>query len=238
MGVDADVIAGDVLHHFRDDGLDLVRHGAAIGVAQHHPARAGFVGRLRAGQRELRIFLVAVEEVLAVEHHLAPGLLRGGHAVADGGEVLLVGGLKGDPHLVGGRFGDKADRVGLGFQKARHAGIVRDGTSGTPRHAEGGEARMVELRLGREKLGIRRIGAGIAAFDIVDAEIIEHAGDDLLVGQREVDAIGLRAVAQRGVEEIEAFAAHACPPLSSVFCMVVLASHSPFTVTLLRCFAT
>ena len=54
MGVNADVIAGNMLHHLGDDGLDLVRHGAAIGVAQHHPARAGIVGRLGAGQREFR----------------------------------------------------------------------------------------------------------------------------------------------------------------------------------------
>ncbi len=73
MGVDADVIAGDVLCHLGDDGLDLVRHGAAIGVAQHHPARAGIVGRFGAGQREFRVFLVAVEEMLAVEHDLAAG---------------------------------------------------------------------------------------------------------------------------------------------------------------------
>src|SRR5690349_15493892 len=101
---------------------------------------------------------------------------------------------------------------------------------------------MLQLRLRGEELGVGRIGAGIAALDIVDAEIIQHARDDLLVGEREVDAIGLRAVAQRCVKEIETFAAHACPlaspPPSSAFCIVVLASHSPLTVTLLRCLAT
>ena len=59
-----------------------------------------------------------------------------------------------------------------------------------------------------EELGVGRIGAGIAALDIVDAELVEHAGDRQLVGEREVDAIGLRAVAQRGVEQIEAFLGH------------------------------
>ncbi len=71
MGVNADVIAGNMFYHLGDDGLDLVRHGAAVGVAQHHPARAAIIGRLGAGQRELRIFLVAVEKMLAVEHDLA-----------------------------------------------------------------------------------------------------------------------------------------------------------------------
>ena len=59
---------------------------------------------------------------------------------------------------------------------------------------------MAQLRLAAKEFSVERIGAGIAALDIVDAEIIQHAGDDLLVRQREVDAIGLRAVAQRGVE--------------------------------------
>ena len=59
-----------------------------------------------------------------------------------------------------------------------------------------------------KEFGVGRIGAGIAALDIVDAEFVEHARDDLLVMQREIDAVGLRAVAQRGVEQIKAFAAH------------------------------
>ena len=47
-----------------------------------------------------------------------------------------------------------------------------------------------------------------AAFDIVDAELVEHLRDHDLVVQREVDAVGLRAVPQRGVEEIEPFSRH------------------------------
>ena len=85
MGVDADVIAGNMLDDLADDRLDFMRHGAAIGVAQHHPARAGIIGRLRAGQCESRIFLIAVEEMLAVEHHLAAGFFRSLHAVANRG---------------------------------------------------------------------------------------------------------------------------------------------------------
>ena len=101
---------------------------------------------------------------------------------------------------------------------------------------------MFELRLLGEEFGIGGIGAGIAALDVVDAELVEHAGDQLLVMQREIDAVGLRAVAQRGIEQIEAFAAHVgapgFAPSPSVFCMVVLTSHSPLTVTVLRCLAT
>ena len=67
---------------------------------------------------------------------------------------------------------------------------------------------MPSLRSLREQFGVGRIGAGIAALDIIDAELVEHAGDRDLVGEREVDAVHLRAVAQGGVEQIEAFLAH------------------------------
>ena len=64
------------------------------------------------------------------------------------------------------------------------------------------------LRSSANSCGVGRIGAGIAALDIVDAELVEHVRDRELVGEREIDAVGLRAVAQRGVEQIEAFAGH------------------------------
>ena len=91
-----------------------------------------------------------------------------------------------------------------------------------------------------EKFGIGRIGAGIAALDVIDAEFVEHLGDQLLVMQRKVDAVGLRAVAQRGVEQIKPLAGHFGPPTlsPSVFCIVVLASHSPLSETVLRCLAS
>ena len=89
MGMDAEMVAGHGLDHVADDGLDLMGQRAAIGVAQHHPARAGLMGGLDAGQRVIRIGLVAVEEMLAVEQHLAAPGLGGAYAVADRGEIVL-----------------------------------------------------------------------------------------------------------------------------------------------------
>src|ERR1051325_4106101 len=77
----------------------------------------------------------------------------------------------------------------------------------------------------------------IAAFDVVDAELVEQLGDRELVVQREIDAVHLRAVAQRGVEKIEAFFHAAAPLAASFFSIVVLASHSPPSCTVLRCVA-
>src|SRR5262249_20750539 len=110
-----------------------------------------------------------------------------------------------------------------------------------PRHAEGRE-RGAELALLAEQLSIGRVGARVAALDVVDADVVEQAGDRKLVVEGEVDAVGLRAVAQRGVEEIEAFArgtGHCGRSFAaSCFSMVVLASHSPPSGTVLRCCGT
>ena len=72
VGVDAEMRARYVLRDLADDALDLVRQRAAVGVAQHDPARAGLIGRLGDGERVVRVGLVAVEEMLAVDHRFAP----------------------------------------------------------------------------------------------------------------------------------------------------------------------
>ena len=96
------------------------------------------------------------------------------HAVADRGEVFLVGRLERDADMVVPGLGDKADRIGLGVEQRGQARIVRGRAPGPPRHAERGECRVQSAMLG-EQFGVGRIGAGIAALDIVDAEFVEHA---------------------------------------------------------------
>ena len=71
VGVDAETVAGDDARDFADDALDLVRQRSAVGVAEHRPARAGVDRRPGAGKRIFRIGLVAVEEMLAIDHRLA-----------------------------------------------------------------------------------------------------------------------------------------------------------------------
>jgi hypothetical protein len=95
-------------------------------------------------------------------------------------------------------------------QQAGDAGIVLRRAAGAARHAEGCKARALHGLAG-EEFGIERICAGIAALDIIDAEIVEQARNVALVLEREIDAGGLRAVAQRRVEQIEAFACHLIP---------------------------
>ena len=127
MGMDAEMIAGDDLRDLADDRLDLLGQRAAIGVAEHDPARAGIVGRLGAGERVGRVGLVAVEEVLAVEEHLLARLARRGDRLADPVEVLLLGGLERDADVIVPGLGDEADRVRLRVEERAEAGIVGRG---------------------------------------------------------------------------------------------------------------
>src|SRR5438046_1747099 len=108
------------------DTLTRVASFSAVTPISKASASAAFrfIGGFRAGERETGILLVTVEEMLAVEHHLAAGGLGCCDAVADRGEVLLLRRLERNAHLIGRRLRHEADRVGFGFQQPGHTGIV------------------------------------------------------------------------------------------------------------------
>ena len=64
---------------------------------------------------------------------------------------------------------------------------------------------MLELQAARllEKLFVLGIGIGPAAFDVIDAQLVEFLRDDQLVVERERDGFALRAVAESGVEGLD-----------------------------------
>ena len=68
-----------------------------------------------------------------------------------------------------------------------------------------------ERRTFGEEGRVGGIGAGPAAFDVIDAQAVERQRDLALVLDREIHALGLRAVAQSGVENIEALFTHGMP---------------------------
>ena len=64
---------------------------------------------------------------------------------------------------------------------------------------------VVELELGLgagEELDVLGVGAGPAALDELDAEVVELLGDAQLVVDGRRDTLDLEAVAQRGVEDL------------------------------------
>ena len=71
MGVNTEAFAWDMLRHISDNALHFVGQRATIGVAQHDPACAGFIGRLDAAERIIAIGLVAIKEMFAIDHRFA-----------------------------------------------------------------------------------------------------------------------------------------------------------------------
>ena len=83
--------------------------------------------------------------------------------------------------------------------------------AGPAGRAERGELRVLEVQFGRgaaEELGVLRDRARPAALDEPDAQLVELAGDDELVGHGQVEPLLLRAVAQGGVVDVEAVVEH------------------------------
>ena len=132
---------------------------------------------------------------------------------------------------------DETGGIGLRIQHGGQARIVGGAAPGALGHAEGDEHRVFERRRRGEELRVGRVGARPAAFDVIDAQRVERERDLALVLDGEIHALRLRAVAQRGVEEIEALARHCSLLLctdASGFSIEVLPSHSPFISTVLR----
>ena len=111
---------------------------------------------------------------------------------------------------------DQTDGVGAAHRARRKRRIVGGAAARALGHAESGEAGVFQRRALGEERRVGRVGAGPAAFDIIDAEVVQRQRDLALVFDREIDALRLRPVAQRGVEEIEAFVR--CSSLSHLPC--------------------
>ena len=60
----------------------------------------------------------------------------------------------------------------------------------------------------REEIGVLRQCTGPTALDEADPDLVEQPGDGQLVGDGVADALALRAVAQRGVEDVEVVGLH------------------------------
>src|SRR5437667_271193 len=100
-----------------------------------------------------------------------------------------------------------------------------------PRRAEGRDLRVPEAEAldGPEELLVARVRARPAALDVVHAEVVEALGDAHLVLEREGDVLGLGAVAQRRVVELDA--SHGRGPPMNASCSARTASSVYFSST-------
>ncbi len=201
---DRDVVA-EVPDDPAHDVLHVVGKGAAVGVAEHQRARTPLGGRLQHPQAELRVALVAVEEVLGVEQHLQTGGPQEPDRVGHHGHALVERGAQRLGDVVVPALPHDADGRHVGLHQVGQGLVVVDPALHPAGRAEGHQRARLEVELRRgppEELLVLRVGARPAPLDVVHAEVVELLGDAQLVVDGERDALQLAPVAQRGVEDL------------------------------------
>jgi hypothetical protein len=126
--------------------------------------------------------------------------------VADHREVLLERGPQRqlDVPLVG--LGHQGDHPGAAVAERGDERVVGGPNAGPAGGTERRQPRVLEVELlvgAPEELGVLGVGSRPAALDVPDPELVELLGDAELVGDREVQPLLLRAVAQGRVVDVE-----------------------------------
>ena len=88
----ADAVSWNLLDDLCDDAFNLVRQRAAIGVAEHDPARASRMRCPRAGQRVVGVRLEAVEEMLAIDRDFLTARDGGVYGLRNACKIVLFRG--------------------------------------------------------------------------------------------------------------------------------------------------
>ena len=201
MTVDAERLVGEFRHHRVYDLLDLEGKRAAVRLAQVDGVGTRLVRCAHACDRVVGVGLVAVEEVLGVEHHAPTRRLEIGDRIGDHAQVLLERGLQRARHLLVPGLAHDGEHGSAARDEVGEALVVCGGHALAARAAERGDLRMGERRFAHrlEKGDVFGIRRGKTALDVVDAEQIEPTHDAQLVLKRKRDALALFAVAQRAV---------------------------------------
>ena len=205
VAVDADGQPGPG-QHLADDLLHLIGQGAAVGVAQRQAGGAALPRCLEGSQGVGRIGLVAVEKMLRVKPHPQSAVCEGGNAVANDAQVFLRRAAKHIPHMEQRAFAEQADCVRTAAAQGLQPGIVLCDGAGANGGPKGSQAGMTEQPLfphhGKES-GVLGIGSRIAALDAGNPQLVQGQGNAALVLQGKGHALGLRAVPQCGVQQLD-----------------------------------
>jgi hypothetical protein len=201
LGRDAER-GGEPLADLPDRARDARRQHAAVGVAHHRRLGPGGEGGRGHAGRVVGVDDVPVEEVLAVEEDAAALADEVRDGVPDHCEVLLAGGPQRPLDVPDVGLGDQGHGRGLGVEQGSYLRVVLDAyprLAGRPERDEDGMPEIEFLAGPLEELGVLGQGAGPAALDEPDAELVEQPGDRELVDHRVADGLALGPVAQGGV---------------------------------------
>ena len=149
--------------------------------------------------------------MLGIEEHPLPLGAQVPHRVRDHREILVQRGPQRQFHMPVVALGDQGDDGGPRLAESGDLGIVGRGDARLAGRAERGERGVAQRELGlrtAEELGVLRNRPRPAAFDEPDAEPVQVPRDHQLVGNREVQALLLCAVAEGGVVDVELVVEH------------------------------
>jgi len=212
--VHADVAAAKFTHDPRHDLLEVVDERAAVGVAQGEVGCAPAFRRDQGSEGVIGIVLEAVEKVLGIVDDLPALGDEMAHRVLDHGEVFLGRGADDFGDMEQPRLADDGHDGSPGVEQHLELGVVGGGDAGAAGRPEGGDLGMTKFQpahLGEER-DIAGVGAGEAALDIVDAEMIQSFSDEELVSYGERYALTLGAVAEGGVVDFKRGVLHKKAP--------------------------
>ena len=107
-------------------------------------------------------------------------------------------------HMKRMRLAHQTHRRGISIQNGGQNIVVLNRSPHPFGHPKRGHCGARWLYTGK-KLRIRRVRAGPAPFDVIHAKRIQRARDLALIKRRKLHPLGLLAIAQGGVEKVEAF---------------------------------
>ncbi|MPM68769.1 hypothetical protein SDC9_115703 [bioreactor metagenome] len=93
----------------------------------------------------------------------------------------------------------------VGRKQGMNPPVILGADTDAVRAAEGDQPGIFQLKPSRflKEGRVLGVAAGVAGLDVFDAERVEGLHDFDLIGDREADALSLRAVAQRGIKDFQ-----------------------------------
>ena len=183
VAVNAQLLVGKRACDDADHLFHLEGKRAAVRLAEIDGVGAGLACRAHARERVVGISLVAVEEVLGVEHHSEPVGLQISDRVGDHAQVFLERGLQCARDLGIPRFPDDGRHRSAALDEIGEPLVLVGRRALLAGRPERGDARMGKRQLphAAEELDVLRVRRGKTALDEIDAERVEPLHDAQLV---------------------------------------------------------
>ena len=144
-------------------------------------------------QRKRGVCLITVKEVFRIVDHFPAVLFQVADRFADERQVLLFCNPQRHPRMQIPALAEYRHRWRSGFNEQLHVAVFRHRVARKSRGTEGYQPRMLELHLTRalEKFLVFRVGARPAAFNIVNAKLVQLLRNYQLVFYGEADGFAL-----------------------------------------------